>query len=144
MQTTTVQVLTEKSVIKQKSIALRGGATIKSGKEITTMDIDVSTILSFWGVPGIIGGIILYILKKKADKREKERLQRDENQKALMLMMMQSNRANSVGIRALAVAMQRIPDAKCNGDMKKALDQMDEASKKEKDFLLSLGIEHIF
>ena len=106
--------------------------------------MDISAFLSFWGVPGIIGGLIAWYLKKKADKREQERLQHDENQKELILMMLQSNRANSIGIKALARAMKRIPDAKCNGDMDEALSQMEEASKKEKDFLLDLGIQHIF
>lgn len=106
--------------------------------------MDISTLLSFWGIPAAVVGLIAWYLKKKFDQREKERIERDENQKALVLMMMQSNRANSIGIKALAVAMKRIPDAKCNGDMDEALHQMDEASKKEKDFLLGLGIQHIF
>lgn len=106
--------------------------------------MDIISLLSFWGVPAAITGLLFWYLKKKADKREKERIERDNNQKELMLMIMKSSRANSVGIVALARAMQRIPDAKCNGDMEEALQKMSEANEEEKNFLLDLGIKQVF
>ena len=58
--------------------------------------------------------------------------------------MMQSTRANTVGITAIAKAVQRIPDAHCNGDMDSALKQMEEIQKKEQQFIIDKGIQHIF
>lgn len=58
--------------------------------------------------------------------------------------MMQSTRANTVGITAIAKAVQRIPDAHCNGDMASALEQMEEIQKKEQQFIIDKGIQHIF
>lgn len=58
--------------------------------------------------------------------------------------MMQSTRANTVGITAIAKAVQRIPDAHCNGDMESALEQMEEIQKKEQQFIIDKGIQHIF
>ncbi len=58
--------------------------------------------------------------------------------------MMQSTRANSIGITAIAKAVQRIPDANCNGDMTSALQQMEEIQKKEQQFIIDKGIQHIF
>lgn len=58
--------------------------------------------------------------------------------------MMQSTRANTVGITAIARAVQRIPDAHCNGDMTKALDEIAEIQKKEQQFIIDQGIKHIF
>lgn len=110
--------------------------------------MDISTVISFWGVPsaimGLISGIILWYFKKQADKKDRIHEEQQKQLRTLMLMMMQSGRANSIGITALARAMKRIPDAKCNGDMDEALAKMNKASEEEKAFLLELGIQHIF
>lgn len=44
---------------------------------------------------------------------------------------------------ATAKAMQRIPDAKCNGDMHKALDYEQEAKHDLENFLTRQGVNHI-
>lgn len=59
-------------------------------------------------------------------------------------MIVQSSKANQIGIEAIARAVQRIPDAQCNGDMKTALEQMQEIQAKEKQFLIERGIKYLF
>lgn len=59
-------------------------------------------------------------------------------------MLMQTSRATNVLAEATARAVQRIPDAHCNGDMDSALKQAAEIQKLEKEFLLDQGIKHIF
>lgn len=59
-------------------------------------------------------------------------------------MIVQSSKANQIGIEAIARAVQRIPDAQCNGDMKAALEQMQEIQAKEKQFLIERGIKYLF
>ena len=44
---------------------------------------------------------------------------------------------------ATAKAVQRIPDAKCNGDMHKALDYEQEAKHDLENFLTRQGVNHI-
>ena len=61
-----------------------------------------------------------------------------------MLMIMQTSRATNVLAEATARAVQRIPDAKCNGDMTHALAEATRIQKEEKDFILDQGIKHIF
>lgn len=89
-------------------------------------------------------GLVFWWVKRRLDKQEKEQREREENQKKLFLMMMQSTRANAVGIKAIARAVQRIPDAHCNGDMTKALEVMADHQKEEKEFLLKHGVDHVF
>lgn len=107
------------------------------------------------GLPGAVIGFLFWIIKRRIDaqekahrreieQQEKRQLEREENQKALFLMMMQSTRSNAVGIRAIATAVQRIPDAHCNGDMTEALRVMAKHQEEEKEFLLKHGVEHIF
>ena len=61
-----------------------------------------------------------------------------------MLMIMQTGRASFVLAKATATAVQRIPDAKCNGDMTEALRQAEKIQKEEQEFLINAGVQHIF
>lgn len=101
-------------------------------------------IVGLFGIPTAITGIGVFFIKRKVDKRERKARERESNLESLVLMMMQSTRANSVGIEAIARAMQRIPDAHCNGDMTEALEKMAKVQKEEQKFLLDKGIKYIF
>lgn len=61
-----------------------------------------------------------------------------------MLMLVNTSKANNKLAEATARAVQRIPDAKCNGDMTSALAEADKYIQEEKRFLMELGISHIF
>lgn len=61
-----------------------------------------------------------------------------------MLLILKDCRATNVLSIATAKAVQRIPDAHCNGDMTEALKKATEIQNSEKDFLMDKGIEHIF
>ena len=96
------------------------------------------------GIPSAITGILVWLIKKRMDKQEAAQIEREKNQEKLILMMMNSTRSNAVGIQAIARAIQRIPDAKCNGDMEAALATMAEYQAQEKEFIMEQGIKHIF
>ena len=55
----------------------------------------------------------------------------------MIFLVIQSEKANQIGIEAIAKAVQRIPDAHCNGDMTSALAEAARFQKEEKDFLLN-------
>lgn len=111
--------------------------------------------LVMWGIPTAITGFFFYLLQKKLDRqyadrkkaseeREHRDLERSKNQEKLMMALMQSNRAAVVLSEATARAVQRIPDAHCNGDMEAALSAAEKAQCRHKDFLLELGIHSIY
>lgn len=101
-------------------------------------------ILVFWGVPTAITGMLVWFLKKHIDKVEAKRATREQNTEKLMLLIMQNSRATNILAKATAVAVQRIPDAHCNGDMKAALEEAEKIQNEEKDFLFDQGIKHVF
>ena len=84
------------------------------------------------------------MLKRYIDKREQERAEHDQNMQKMMMMIMQTGRANNVLAVATAKAVQRIPDAKCNGDMTSALEEASRIQKEEKDFLMQMGVKRVF
>lgn len=106
--------------------------------------MNIWEILVAAGIPSTITGLLVWWLKRKMEHTEAKQLEREANQEKLILMMMKSTRANNVGITAIARAVQRIPDAHCNGDMDSALETMELYANEEKDFLMEQGIKHIF
>ena len=96
------------------------------------------------GIPTAITGALVWLLKRHIDRQSNAREEREKNTDRLMLMIMQTGRANNVLAEATARAVQRIPDAHCNGDMAQALEQAAAIQKEEQKFLLEHGVQHIF
>lgn len=107
------------------------------------------------GIPSAVTGLLVWWLKRSIEKKdvqaeertkkEKELAEeREKNTEKLMLMIMQTSRATNVLAEATARAVQRIPDAKCNGDMVAALERAAKIQKEEQQFLIDQGVKHIF
>ena len=96
------------------------------------------------GIPTAITGLLVWWLKRYIDKRDKKAEEREKNTEQLMLIIMRNSRATNVLAEATARAVQRIPDAHCNGDMTRALELASKIQKEEKDFMFDQGVRHIF
>lgn len=102
---------------------------------------DVWTILVALGIPSAVIGLVLWYIKRTIAKNEKRREEHDKNLESLVLMMLQSTRANSILCKATAEAVR---DGHCNGNMTQAMATVDKAAAAEKEFLLEKGIKYIF
>ena len=96
------------------------------------------------GIPAAIVGLFVWWFKRYIDKRDAKSEEREKNVEKLMLMLMRNSRSTLVLAEATAKAVQRIPDAHCNGDMTSALEQAAAIQKEEQQFLLDQGIQRIF
>ena len=77
-------------------------------------------------------------------KRERDQLaQQQRLQEQLMLKLIESNWAAIALGEATAKAVQRIPDAHCNGDMHEALEYAGRIKHSQKEFLAAQGIHAI-
>lgn len=103
----------------------------------------VSFIFSLLSACGILS-IPIWLLKRHIDKVEKKREIREQKTEQFMLYIMRNGRATNILAEATAKAVQRIPDAHCNGDMTAALEEAAKIQKEEKDFMFNQGVEHIF
>ena len=125
------------------------------------MDILGELLSALWELAkewGVVAGIVslgFWWLKKKIDAQESERKEREraaeaarqEREKAtqdLILLMLKESRSTNILAMATAKAVQRIPDAHCNGDMTKAIADATALQSEEKNFLVEQGIRHIF
>lgn len=106
--------------------------------------MELIEILALFGIPSAITGLGIWWFKRRVEESERKNAEQQKNIESLILMIVQSSKANSIGITAIAKAVQRIPDAQCNGDMTKALEEMEEIQKKEKQFLIDKGVKYIF
>ena len=100
-------------------------------------------IFTLFAIPSSITGLFVWWVKKKLDQQEERQLEREKNQQELMAMLMNSTKANCIGIQAVARAVQRIPEAHANGDIDSAIEEMDKLQKEEDSFLTEQGIKHI-
>ena len=100
-------------------------------------------ILILFAIPSSVSGLFFWWVKKKIDQQEERQLEREKNQEKLMVMMMNSTKANSIGIQAVARAVQRIPEAHSNGDIDSAIEEMNKLQKQEDNFLTEQGVKHI-
>ena len=106
--------------------------------------MEVAELVLLLGIPSAITGLGVWWLKRRVEASEKKSQEQQQNIEALILMIVQSSKANQIGIQAIARAVQRIPDAQCNGDMTAALAEMEKIQAQEKQFLISKGIKYLF
>lgn len=116
--------------------------------------IDIASIAIAASIPSAFTGFCFWFLEHKiskqeeAKKAEREKRQaeidkRDEQRKeyeACQLNMIVASMALS---KATAKAVQRIPDAHCNGDMDAALNYAEKIKNEQKNFLQRVAIENI-
>lgn len=112
------------------------------------------TIVSAAGIPSAFVGFCVWMMQQKILKRDKEReedtlryrREREEKERAReqfeVNMLAQLNATMALS-EATAKAVQRIPDAHCNGDMHKALEYAHETKRKQREFLEAKGIAAI-
>lgn len=105
--------------------------------------MDWETLLIAMSIPSAITGLLFKRLEKKLDKRDKENAEKEEIREQNEFMMVKSIGAAIALGEATARAVQRIPDARCNGDMHAALEYATSVKHEQKDFLIKRGIHEI-
>ena len=102
-------------------------------------------------IPSAITGFIVWNFERKITRRDKEKEDREEARRQTMIAHEQAREAFELMIvegtsaaialgEATARAVQRIPDAHCNGDMHSALEYATEIKRRQKRFLSEQGI----
>ena len=105
-------------------------------------------------IPSAITGFCFWYLERKivqreeADaedrkRRQKERDEREQRREQFEFHVLQSVNASVALSEATAKAMQRIPDARCNGDMHEALEYATKVKREQRDFMTRQGIKQV-
>ena len=117
--------------------------------------MDVTAIIIAASIPSALTGFCFWLIEqivqkraKKHEDEEKERREAEEKRERLreqqeLLLVQGVGAAIALG-EATAKAVQRIPDAHCNGDMHAALDYAAKVKHAQKDFPTRQGIEALY
>lgn len=106
--------------------------------------MDLPTLVVAMSIPSAFTGFCFWLLERRLDKREKERDKKDAARRKNEIIIIESvNAAIALG-EATARAVQRIPDAHCNGDMHEALEYATEIKHKHKNFITEQGIDALY
>lgn len=100
-------------------------------------------ILIAASIPSAIVTLLIWMLQRKITKNEEKRDAQNEKQEKLQILLIDSVNATMDLSEATARAVQRIPDAHCNGDMHAALEQVERTRKREQNLLTQSGIHDI-
>lgn len=82
--------------------------------------------------------------EKEEAKLGAERVKQENSRKVFEKNLLASTNAALAVSEATARAVQRIPDAHCNGDMHAALNYAAKIKHEQRDFLAAQGIDNIF
>lgn len=106
--------------------------------------MDLPTLIIAMSIPSAFTGFCFWLLERKLDKQAKERDKKDAARRKNEIIIIESvNAAIALG-EATARAVQRIPDANCNGDMHGALEYATEIKHKHKNFITEQGIDALY
>ena len=116
--------------------------------------MDITALIVAMSIPSGITGFCFWMLQRSITKREEKekeeriRLQKiqdekEKNREMLELHIIEGITASIALGEATAKAVQRIPDAKCNGDMKAALEYAIQIKHKQHDFVNEQFVKHI-
>ena len=96
------------------------------------------------GIPSAITAFCFWVIEHRIQRTETERKERDEERQQLMMHILTSVNASMGLAEATARAVQKIPDAHCNGDMHTALDYCQNVKREQREFLAKAGIKILY
>lgn len=111
------------------------------------MQIDITAVIAAVlsaAIPSAITGLLIWRMQKKIDKREKEKERKEAAREKNEVMLIQKVDAALTLAEATARAVQRIPDAKCNGDMTSALEYAASVKRQHRQFMTEQGVHNLY
>lgn len=117
--------------------------------------MDVMTLIAAMSIPSAFTGFCFWLLEQRIEKRaDTEKSEREERQREAddrersreksELYIIKSVQASLALGEATAKAVQRIPDAQCNGDMHAALEYAQKVKHEQKDFLSEQALKNLY
>ncbi len=108
------------------------------------IDFNIWSLIGAMSIPSAITGFCFWRTQKYIEKEEKKREALDEAREKNEFMLIKCVGAAIALGEATAKAVQRIPDANCNGDMHEALEYAQKIKHEQKDFITRQSIEHLY
>ena len=105
---------------------------------------NIGEIILILSIPSAFTGFCFWMLQRKIDKRNDEQDKREEARLKNEIMLIQKVDASLCLGEATARAVQRIPDANCNGDMHAAIEYAQKVKHEHRAFMTEQGVHQIY
>lgn len=103
----------------------------------------VLALMAAASIPSAITGFCFWSIQRRMEKREQEMEEKERAKEANELLLIKLAGASLSLGEATAEAVQRIPDAHCNGDMHEALAYAREVKHEHKDMLYETAVKNL-
>lgn len=108
------------------------------------IELSIGGLVTLLGLPTAITAFCFWLLQQRITKRDKAQEEREQaREKNEVLIIKGMGAAIALG-EATAEAVQRIPDAHCNGDMHAALEYARKVKHEHKEFLTEQSVQALY
>ena len=108
------------------------------------IELSVGGLVTLLGLPTAITAFCFWLLQQRITKRDKAQEEREQaREKNEVLIIKGMGAAIALG-EATAEAVQRIPDAHCNGDMHAAREYARKVKHEHKEFLTEQSVQALY
>lgn len=108
------------------------------------IELSIGGLVTLLGLPTAVTGLCFWLLQQRITKRDKAQEERERaREKNEVLIIKGMGAAIALG-EATAEAVQRIPDAHCNGDMHAALEYARKVKHEHKEFLTEQSVQALY
>ena len=108
------------------------------------IELSVGGLVTLLGLPTAITAFCFWLLQQRITKRDKAQEEREKaREKNEVLIIKGMGAAIALG-EATAKAVQRIPDAHCNGDMHAALEYARKVKHEHKEFMTEQSVQALY
>lgn len=108
------------------------------------IELSIGGLVTLLGLPTAITAFCFWLLQQRISKRDKAQEERERaREKNEVLIIKGMGAAIALG-EATAQAVQRIPDAHCNGDMHAALEYARKVKHEHKEFMTEQSVQALY
>lgn len=108
------------------------------------IELTIGGLVTLLGLPTAVTGFCFWLLQQRITKRDKAQEEREKaREKNEVLIIKGVGAAIALG-EATAEAVQRIPDAHCNGDMHAALEYARKVKHEHKEFMTEQSVQSLY
>ena len=108
------------------------------------IELTLGGLVTLLGLPTAITAFCFWLLQQRITKRDKAQEERERaHEQNVVLIIKGMGAAIALG-EATAEAVQRIPDAHCNGDMHAALEYARKVKHEHKEFLTEQSVQALY
>ena len=108
------------------------------------IELSVGGLVTLLGLPTAITGLCFWMLQQRITKRDKAQEERERAREQNEVLIIKGVGAAIALGEATAQAVQRIPDAHCNGDMHAALEYARKVKHEHKEFLTEQSVQALY